>query len=224
MSRAAAVFMGCCVLQAQGATVETRVPQDGAFSARVTSIREARYSTTLHQQFDFSCGSAAVATLLTHQYGVPVAERDVFGFMYEHGDRAKIRREGFSMLDMKRYLAARGFSADGFQQPLERLGVERLPAIVLLNERGYRHFVVVKGLARGLVLVGDPAAGTRTMTLARFRELWTNGILFVVHSGREQARFNQPDDWRVAPAAPLQQAIDRERLFESLPVRQGVGL
>ena len=205
---------------AHAATVEVRGPQDGGFSARVRSVKEARFVTTQRQQFDFSCGSAAVATLLTVQYGQAVGEAEVFTYMFQHGDQAKIRKEGFSMLDMKRFLESQGFKADGFQLPLDKLAQEGLPAIVLLSERGYRHFVVVKGLARGRVLIGDPAVGTRALSRERFERLWVNGILFVVHNRREQARFNVAADWRIAPPAPLGEAIDRQRLLDTLPVRR----
>jgi predicted double-glycine peptidase len=48
------------------------------YSVPVTSLKEARFLRTIHQRFDFSCGSAAVATLLTYQYGYPVTEQAVF--------------------------------------------------------------------------------------------------------------------------------------------------
>jgi predicted double-glycine peptidase len=216
-------LIAACVLAplAQAATVEVRGPRDGGFALRVVSVKEARFTTTVRQQYDFSCGSAAVATLLTYHYGVPVTEREVFAQMFERGDQAKIRKEGFSMLDMKRFLESRGFHADGFNQPLERLEQESLPAIVLLSERGYRHFVVVKGIGRGRVLVGDPAMGTRTISFDRFSHLWVNQLLFVVHNRREAAQFNVAGDWRVAPAAPLFQAVSRDRTLDSLPVRRG---
>jgi predicted double-glycine peptidase len=216
----AALILACLVPMAQAATVEVRGMRDGGFAAHVISVKEARFTSTVRQQYDFSCGSAAIATLLTHQYGVAVSEREVFAQMFEHGDQAKIRKHGFSMLDMKKYLETRGFQADGFEQPLEKLEQENLPAIVLLSERGYRHFVVVKGIARGRVLIGDPAMGTRAISFDRFSHLWANHLLFVVHNKREMARFNLASDWHVAPAAPLFQAIDRDRVLESLPVRR----
>jgi predicted double-glycine peptidase len=208
---------------AQAAELEVRGPQDGGFTTRVTSLREARYLHTLRQQFDFSCGSAAIVTLLNFHYGQRVTEREVFTQMFEKGDQPKIRKEGFSMLDMKRYLASKGFLADGFEQPIERLLQEKLPAIVLLSERGYRHFVVVKGIARGRLLIGDPAMGTRTISLERFRQLRVNDILFVIHNRREMARFNDKGDWRVAPPAPLAAGVDQARVLETLPMRRGGG-
>ena len=159
---------------------------------------------TLRQQFDFSCGSAAVATLLTHHYGKPVTEREVFAQMFERGDQAKIRKEGFldarhEALSRVARISRRRLRAAG------RAAASRssCPAIVLLSERGYRHFVVVKGIARGRVLVGDPAMGTRAISFERFSQLWVNHILFVVHNRRDTAQFNDDGDWHVAPAAPL---------------------
>src|SRR5690606_27902311 len=143
---AAAVLLAAACVAAQAvllrpafaSNAEVRVPNGGAYSVPVTSLKAARYRTTVAQQHDFSCGSAAVATLLTFQYGHPVGEADVFRHMYAQGDRARIRREGFSLLDMRAYLEALGYAADGFEVPLDRLLEEGLPAIVLLNDRGYR--------------------------------------------------------------------------------------
>ena len=211
-----------CVDGAWAAKTDVRVPQGGgAYTLRVVSLKEARFSTTVPQQYDFSCGSAATATLLTYQYGHPVSESDVFVRMYENGDQAKIRKEGFSLLDMRRYLGSQGFEADGFELPLEKLEEEGVPAIVLLNDRGYRHFVVVKGLRNGRVLLGDPARGTRAMPRSRFEELWDNRVLFVVHNRRGQASFNSPRDWRTAPPAPLDMGIQRDGLRNITTPRRG---
>ena len=228
MTRLAPLVLGMAltltgVLSAPASEMDMRVPHGGNFGMRVTSLKEARFKTTVPQHFDFSCGSAATATLLTYQYGRPVNEQQVFVKMYAHGDQARIRKEGFSLLDMRRYLQSQGFEADGFELPLEKLAEEGVPAIVLLNDRGYRHFVVVKGLRNGRVLLGDPARGTRAMPLARFHELWDNGVLFVIHNRRELARFNHPRDWRTAPPAPMEVGIQREGLRNVTMPKRGPG-
>jgi predicted double-glycine peptidase len=153
-----------------------------------------------------------VATLLTYQYGYPVTEQAVFQSMYLHGNQQKIQQEGFSLLDIKRYLESQGFEADGFEQPLDALRTAHLPAIVLLNENGYHHFVVVKGVQKERVLVGDPAMGTRAMPRAAFERTWDNHLLFVIHNREERASFNTFADWRVAPRAPLEEGMDRSGL------------
>lgn len=179
--------------------VNVRVP--------VTSMRQRALTGTLLQQYDFSCGSAALATLLSHHYGHQVTEQEVLREMFAKGDQQKIQKEGFSMLDMKRYLASLGYEADGFQQPLQKLAEARLPAIVLVNESNYHHFVVVKGLRNGLVLFGDPARGIRAMPKADFEKFWVGGLLFVIHNRTQQARFNQVAEWRAVPRAPLAAGI-----------------
>jgi predicted double-glycine peptidase len=186
--------------------------QGEGYRLHITSLKEARFKNTVRQKYDFSCGSAAVATLLTYQYGYPVNEETAFAQMYAHGDHAKINKEGFSLLDIKMFLAANGFEADGFQVPLEKLQEENLPAIALVDERGYHHFVVIKGMRDGRVLVGDPALGTRTIPLDQFEATWKNGLVFVIHNRRNQAVFNSPRDWRVVPMAPLGLSIDRSGL------------
>lgn len=188
-------------------TLELSGISGGRYAVKVTSLKEARFKATTRQQYDFSCGSAAVATLLTHHYGYPVTEASVFEEMFVRGDQAKIRREGFSLLDMKTYLNAHQFQADGFELPLGKLLESGLPAIVLIAENGYHHFVVIKGMRDGRILMGDPSSGTRSVSRASFESTWVNKLLFVIHNKQAQAKFNDPVDWQVAPRAPLATGI-----------------
>jgi len=195
--------MGSAFTAARADTLELSGISGGRYAVKVTSLKEARFKATTRQQYDFSCGSAAVATLLTHHYGYPVTEQSVFEEMFARGDQAKIRREGFSLLDMKTYLNAHQFRADGFELPLGKLVESGLPAIVLIAENGYHHFVVIKGMRDGRILIGDPSSGTRAVSRDSFESIWVNKLLFVVHNKQAQARFNDPVDWQVAPRAPL---------------------
>lgn len=200
---------GPLTASAGGGRAEIPLQAGGAFSVPLVSMKEMRFQKTIHQQYDFSCGSAALATLLTHHYNFPVTEQAVFREMFERGDQAKIKKEGFSLLDIKNYLAAHGFQSDGYLVDVDKLAVAGVPAITLIKERGYHHFVVVKGLRDGRVLVGDPSAGTRAVPMAKFREMWVNNILFVIRNRQEQARFNLAADWRAAPAGPVGDGIYR---------------
>ncbi|KMS93260.1 hypothetical protein BVRB_033270, partial [Beta vulgaris subsp. vulgaris] len=190
-----------CLGGASAATSDVRVP-GGAYNVRLTSLKEARFRTTLPQQYDFSCGSAATATLLTHQYGHPVSEVDVFVQMYNNGDQAahpqgRVLVAGHASLPALeglrggRLRGAAGQAAAGERAGDRAAQRSRLP-----------HFVVVKGLRDGRVLLGDPARGTRAMPRSRFEALWDNRVMFVVHNQRERARFNQASDWKTAPPAP----------------------
>ncbi len=218
------IVLACTWSTATLATEPTLLHSSGgSYTLHLTSLKEARYRHTIHQKYDFSCGSAAVATLLTYQYDYPVDEQTAFEQMFAHGDRAKIKKEGFSLLDIKRFLQANGFDADGFDVPLDKLRTDRLPAIVLINEHGYHHFVVIKGLTDSRVLIGDPAKGTRSMPRSQFRKLWTSHLVFVIHNRRNLAIFNSKDDWRVAPSAPLGSGLDRRGLERLVIPRRGPG-
>jgi predicted double-glycine peptidase len=197
----------------QAATaIEIATPGGLRMVLPVKSMKEVRFAATVRQQYDFSCGSAALATLLSHHYGYPVSEQVVFEQMFLKGDQQKIRQQGFSLLDMQRFLASRGFHADGFELPLEKLIEEKLPAIVLVTDKGYSHFVVIKGIADGRILVGDPSSGARAVSLARFKELWSNKLLFVIHGFDGKITFNRAADWRAAPLAPVSEGIARNGL------------
>ncbi|MFS9669631.1 C39 family peptidase, partial [Klebsiella pneumoniae] len=73
-----------------------------------------------------------MATLLRYHYGRPTVESDVFSAMWRSGDQAQIKRAGFSMLDMKRYLDSQGYMADGYRMPLDQLAKLKTPAIALI--------------------------------------------------------------------------------------------
>lgn len=180
----------------------------GGITVSATSLKEQNFLTTIRQKYDYSCGSAALATLLTHHYEDRVLENEVFQWMYENGNQEKIRREGFSLLDMKNYLTHRGYNSDGYFVDLDKLAKVSVPAVVLINNRGYRHFVVVKGVTDNRVLIGDPNAGIRVMPRGDFEKSW-NGLVFIITTQRTQTEknFNRLSEWRVREPAPLGTAL-----------------
>lgn len=192
-------------------SAELALPGGERIALRVSSLKALRFEATLRQQYDFSCGSAALATLLTHHYQFPVDEQTLFKAMFLRGDQQKIRREGFSLLDMQRYLATHGFKADGFVLPLQKLLDAKLPAIVLIDEKGYHHFVVIKGKAMAASCSAiRPAA--RALARSRFEQIWVNKILFVIHDTPAAPAFNTLADWRAAPRAPLGEGVSNTAL------------
>jgi uncharacterized protein len=214
---------GLCVDSAEAGSVDLPFQIGGAYSVPATSIKEARFSAMIRQQYDFSCGSAALSTLLTYHYHFPVTEQTVFEEMFAQGEQEKIKREGFSLLDMKRYLEAHGYEADGFEAPLDKLASAGIPAIVLIRENGYSHFVVIKGIRDRRVLIGDPSGGTRALVRSAFESLWVNQILFVISNHQDLAGFNRASDWAVAVQAPIGSGINRQGLGQLVIPKFGAG-
>lgn len=191
----------------------------------VQSFQQKKYSATIPQQYDFSCGSAALATLLTYNYDITVSEQEIFKDMFDNGDKDVISKSGFSLLDIKNYLTRRGLESDGFRAPLEKLADVGVPAIVLVNVRGYAHFVVLQGIRDGWVLLADPANGLRSETVDEFQRQWS-GVFFLVLTNAEQAQQHFADDqrWRAAPPPPwdlARYAIDLTNLAR--PAMLGLG-
>lgn len=197
----------------------------GPWSLPVRSIKEAKAVGTVRQQYDFSCGAAAVATLLTYHYGDRVTEQDVFVEMFQRGNQEMIREEGFSLLDMKIYLEARGYRADGVEADLDQLAQARIPAIVLIKENGYSHFVVIKGIRGHRILVGDPAIGTRAFQRKDFEQVWPTRILFLIRDQQQiaRSRFNDRQAWAGHPTMPLGQVLSRDGLATAHLLRSGLG-
>lgn len=187
-------------------------PIGGDVSLPVVSVTQRKFATIVRQQYDFSCGSAAMATLLSFHYADPQPESAVFLGMWREGDQPQIRKTGFSLLDMKRYLQQRGMDGNGYRVGLDQIAETGIPGIAMIETNGYRHFVVVKGVHGNEVLVGDPSLGIRTMTAADFAKAW-NGVYFVVERTQGPApRFGHLADWKLINRARFVGAMDLESL------------
>ncbi|MEX0921960.1 MAG: C39 family peptidase [Rhodovibrionaceae bacterium] len=222
--RIGAVFAAAvlCLQATPSEAGETRVTVGGgSFNVPVQSMREARFSRIVLQRYDFSCGSAALATLLSYHYDRPVSEREVFFEMWKAGDQEAIRTKGFSLLDIKKYLASLGLPSDGFRVGLDKIAEVGVPIIALIDLNGYRHFVVVKGIRGNSVLVGDPAIGLKVWSIEEFEAMW-NGIAFAIRSEGDlaKANFNRAEDWRVKEQAPVSSAAARDAV--SAPLNLGL--
>lgn len=183
----------------------------GPVRVPVTSYRDMPFRTVVRQQYDFSCGSAAVATLMHYHYGRATGEAEVFQAMFDRGDQARIRRDGFSMLDMKDYLDAAGLTTAGLRLSIADLTELGLPAITLIDINNYKHFVVIKGVRDGKVLVGDPTFGLLTLSTGDFQRIWSGIVLVVVakgHQAQGKDSFNRAAEWQVRPRAPVGAVVD----------------
>jgi hypothetical protein len=166
---ARAMFLCVVALLANLAVAQDRHP--------VESLVEIRQRNVQIQEWDLSCGAAALATILNYQHDDPVSEREVATRLMSRAEYLEnpllVRyRQGFSLLDLKRFVDARGYDGVGLGQlTLEHL-IARAPVIVPINVYGYQHFVVFRGALGNRVLLADPAFGNRTMLRSEFENAW----------------------------------------------------
>jgi predicted double-glycine peptidase len=146
-----------------------------------------RFEGIVRQQYDYSCGSAALTTLYQGYFGLKLTEQDVMLGMLQHGETERIQaRRSFSMLDMKRLTEALGFPAGGFKADLEDLQHLDHPAIVSIHYAGFRHFVIIKRAQNGRIFVADPATGHNSFTYQAFDQLWDQKVLFMAFPGEQE--------------------------------------
>jgi len=115
-----------------------------------------------------ACGPAALATVLAWE-GRPVGESAVLA-------SARFRADGVTLAELARLAAAFDLPAAWYAVPPRDL--PRLPTPFIAHLRtGGGHYVAVARVARGFVLLADPALGVALVRLARFRRAWSGRVM-----------------------------------------------
>ena len=117
------------------------------------------------QDLDYSCGAAALATLLREFYEIDTDEAEIL--------RRMGKNNAASLADLARVVKGYGFKAAGYSLKLPDLMRLKIPAIVHLLHRGEGHFSVVRGIRDdGLIALADPSWGNRNFLRHQFARLW----------------------------------------------------
>ena len=155
--------------------------------APLKTWKDLRDENLVVQRFDYSCGSAALATLMGYGYGQPIAEKEILNAVFATltGDEETTRRDkGLSLLDLQRVAEANGFSAQGFKIKADQLSALRGPVIVFISPNGYDHFAVLRGVRGDRVYLADPSRGNLRQPAYRFLDDWLGedgkGIIFAI--------------------------------------------
>lgn len=206
----------------QTPNVSVSLPYGLSISKKVRTFKDLKDERAVRQKYDFSCGAAALTTLLRHYYKLNVTEESVVAFIiHKHGQEEAIRRykekKGFSLLDLKTAAASIGFKSIGYSEmTLADLVELKSPVIVPIRIRGYDHFVVFRGVQEDRVFLTDPMVGNMTMKAGNFTDIWRNGIGMVLKSKKGLV----PVDWQ--PEATKQGFVSQE-MTRSLLQADGIG-
>ena len=181
------VSWGVFALTAAGLSAQISVGSSGLRIDRpARSLKDLRDQNVVKQRFDFSCGAAALATLMRYGFGQNVTESQILVGLFDLPTEAEKRereRTGFSLLDLQRVAHARGYNADGFRIEPDQLTMLGGPVIVFIEPRGYKHFAVLRGIRGDRVFLADPSRGNIRMPLYAFLDSWRQadgkGIIFV---------------------------------------------
>lgn len=150
---------------------------------------EDQFRGIVRQAYDYSCGSAALTTLLNGYVGTSLTEQQTMSGLLQYGEYQRIiERRSFSLLDMKRFVTAIGLESGGYRGEFSDLVKLGQPAIVPISYAGFKYFVVYKAYKDGRVYVADPALGNISFDENRFKEIWDNNTLFVISVPESQRK------------------------------------
>jgi len=162
--------------------------------ASPTSLRDLRYERMIGQTTWYTCGPAAVATLLSLYFGLPVSEADALEVaLAAMGEIAAVEESGVTALALKAVLEGHGIQTRGYRVTLEALAdyFQRggLPVILHVT-RPQLHYVLAEGLVAGQLVLADPSFGRRLMPLVAVeQEKGFSGIILVTLPGAELAEY-----------------------------------
>lgn len=148
----------------------------------------ARFQGIDRQQHRYSCGAAALANLLTYQYGLKVKEATLLASIRNSGDEHLL-----SMKDILTMAQSQKVHMAGYRVDLQQLKTLKHPVIVQLKEAVYStkrseilaeeaaggygtqsqaHFVVLTAVDDREAHIKDPALGNRKIPIKEFIGHW----------------------------------------------------
>src|SRR6185437_2701357 len=159
---------------AQDLRSPTRYPNQIVFRQQ-WSWQEIRVRNIVMQQKDYSCGAAALATIMRYGLGDNVNEMSVLRAVdqvltqEELQDRVK---NGLTLTDLRRVAVKMGYVASIGTVKASDLTTSKIPLVVGIIDDGYDHFVVVRGVSCGWIFLADPMRGNIRLPLGVFQSKW----------------------------------------------------
>lgn len=151
----------------------------------ITPYRTLRYEGVIGQTSYYTCGPAAVATLLTHYYGQPTAESEILELSEKamEGSGKSAEERGVTALALRQALANKNIQARGMRLSLASLTdyfrQGGLP-VVLHVTKPQMHYVLAVGIVGDWVILADPSWGRRIQPLrALVEEQGFSGVTLV---------------------------------------------
>ncbi len=129
--------------------------------------------------YDYSCGSASLATIMHHFYDQNVTEstilNDILKIKGINKEKVKeLEKEDMtlSFLDLANHIHSKGFKGIGLALDIEGLKSLQVPVILFVKVRKNEHFTVFKGIDERYVYLADPSYGNTKVRVSKFKEMF----------------------------------------------------
>lgn len=156
---------------------------DRRIARHVASWVDMQRRHVVMQQRDYSCGAAALATLVRYYLNDDRNEDYFLRQLDEILTPAEARdrvENGLAMSDLRRAAIRSGYEAVVAKMTLEKLLEAKVPLLVGIEVEGFKHFVVYRGCDGFWVYLADPIRGNTRVPAADFQDQWQKNLALAV--------------------------------------------
>jgi len=159
------------------------------------SYKEIKERQIVMQQFDYSCGAAALATIARYYWGDDIGEAhflDLLPKLNLNEKELKDRIEnGLTLTDLRNLANKGGYQATMARVTFRELSQGKVPVVVGIVVKKHEHFAVFRGTDDRRVYLADPIRGQLRVPIEEFLEQWQkNAILIVAKPNTEVKKVN----------------------------------
>lgn len=193
---AAAVLLAGMGAHARGQFEDAPIRDaEHSFRQSVTSWKTLRDVNIVMQRRDYSCGAAALATVLTYYWGDETSESYLLRRLHRMLDPAETRdriANGLTLTDLKNLAVRTGYNAVIGELSFEQLAESRVPLVVGIIVQRFPHFAVYRGTDWEYVYLADPSRGNVRTPVWEFKRQWQRNLVLVIEKPGERARESSP--------------------------------
>jgi len=137
----------------------------------ITTWVDFRDKNLVKQNYDYSCGSSSLATILKYFYNLDVSEEDILKEIISKDIKEK-REVGLSFFELGEFVKKFNLKAIGLEVSLETLKSLKIPVIVYIKIRKSSHFSVFRKIDRKYIYLADPTFGNIKIRVSKFKEMF----------------------------------------------------
>jgi predicted double-glycine peptidase len=186
-----AALAGCLLTASLASAKEPPPPirdSEHRFQQHVESWQGLKRKNVVMQAREYSCGAAALATLLRYYWDDTTATEAKYltelAKMLTPQETADRIQNGLTLTDLRRLAVQTGYQASIGTLTFEKLTESKVPLVLGVTVQEYRHFVVFRGSDGEYVYLADPMRGNIRTPIWQFKTQWQqNAVLAVVKPG-----------------------------------------
>lgn len=159
----------------------------------VKSLQEVRNGHAIRQNYEQSCGAAALATLINLLDSKSLNELDILKLLYDNPKT--LNTDMLSFFELEQALKKMGYESKAFRINKPHLENFNFPILAKIeDDPRFPHFVVIINHTGDFITIMDPSYGTYISSKREFYRLWdmhdSGGYVLVVMPTDHSTQYN----------------------------------